>query len=489
MVASLQNYTQQAQTLAQAPIPQADAQRKRQMEEAWKAYRGDLPKPLKVEKDQPDDNVLSNRCGPIVDKGVSFLFGQNMPIECSEQDYVDGTWGDDDEKMTLLSQLAINGGVCGQPFVKIIPPQGDMDYPRIVVLDPQLVRIVTAPDDCSCHLAYVIEYPGTGDLQKRQIIARVDPNNDLTNTGEDDLEDTWTVTNYARKGNVGAWYQVGTPEDWPYPFAPVLTCQNLPNPNEAWGRSDLTPDIIEMNKVLNFLQSNTSRIIKYHAHPKTWGKGFHASQMEIAVNEVIVLNSLDGTLQNLEMHSDLRSSLEFAAVVRTDMDEQSRVPAVALGRLEALPRGNLSGVALQLLFQPLLEKTVQKQRLYGRLIREISRAALVLGGKITVQQFEDYEINLHWQDLLPADDLAGAQVALIYKQIGVSDATIMQRLGFDPDEEMQNSAEEDAKKLDMFAKGQGLPPPGAPTAPGMSQSPAMLQAQQQGQGSPFIGGR
>lgn len=478
MVASLQNYTQQAQTLAQAPIPQADAERKRQMEEAWKAYRGDLPKPLKVEKDQPDDNVLSNRCGPIVDKGVSFLFGQNVPIECDEQDYLDGTWGDDDEKMTLLSQLAINGGVCGQPFVKLIPPQGDMQYPRIVVLDSQLVRIVTAPDDCSCHLAYVVEYPGNGDLQKRQIIARVDPNNDLTNTGEDDLEDSWTVTNYARKGSVGAWYQVGTPEDWPYPFAPVLTCQNLPNPNEAWGRADLTPDIIEMNKVLNFLQSNTSRIIKYHAHPKTWGKGFHASQMEIAVNEVIVLNSMDGTLQNLEMHSDLRSSLEFAGVIRSDMDEQSRVPAVALGRLESLPRGNLSGVALQLLFQPLLEKTVQKQRLYGKLIREISRAALVLGNKITVQQYEDYDINLHWQDLLPADDLAGAQVALIYKQIGVSDATIMQRLGFDPDEEMQNSAEEDAKKLDMFSRGQGLP-----LAMPNQQQPGMPPE------SPFLGGQ
>lgn len=482
MVTSLQNYTQQAQTLAQAPIPQADQERKRQMDEAWKAYRGDLPKPLKVEKDQPDDNVLSNRCGPIVDKGVSFLFGQNMPIECDQQDYVDGTWGDDDDKMTLLSQLAINGGVCGQPFVKLIPPQGDMDYPRIVVLDPQLVRIVTAPDDCSCHLAYVIEYPGNGDLQKRQIIARVDPNNDLTNTGEDDLEDTWTVTNYARKGSVGAWYQVGTPEDWPYPFAPVLTCQNMPNPNEAWGRSDLTPDIIEMNKVLNFLQSNTSRIIKYHAHPKTWGKGFHASQMEIAVNEVIVLNSMDGTLQNLEMHSDLRSSLEFAAVIRTDMDEQSRVPAVALGRLEALPRGNLSGVALQLLFQPLLEKTVQKQRLYGKLIREISRAALVLGGKITVQQYEDYDINLHWQDLLPADDLAGAQVALIYKQIGVSNATIMQRLGFDPDEEMQNSADEAAKKNVLYSRGQGFPPEaGEPGMPMMQGQPG------QGQESPFMG--
>ncbi len=472
--------SQQAKTLAQAPVPQEDQQRKEAMKEAWKAYRGALQKPLKVEADQPDDNVLSNRCAPIVDKGVSFLFGQVLQIECDEQDFIDGTLGDDDDRMTLLSQMAINGGVTGQVFTKVIPAQGDMQYPRVIVMDSQLVRIVTAPDDCSCHLAYVIEYPGNGDMQKRQIIARVDPNSDLGSTGPDDMEDSWTITNYVKKGSATQWTQVDQ-EDWPYPFAPILTCQNLPAPNEAWGRADLTPDIIEMNKVLNFVQSNTSRIIKYHAHPKTWGKGFKASQMNIAVNEVIVLDSLEGTLENLEMKSDLSSSLNFAATLRSDMDEQSRVPAVALGRLAELPRGNISGVALQLLFQPLLEKTVQKQRLYGKLIREICRAALVLSNKISVQQYEDYEVNLHWQDLLPADDLAGAQVALIYKQLGISDQTIMQRLGFNPDEEMDKSAEEDQKKLDMFSKGQGMPPmPPGQQQPGQAPQPSMPMMQQQG---------
>src|SRR5258707_13591247 len=111
-----------------------------------------------------------------------------------------------------------------------------------------------------------------------------------------------------------------------------------------------------MNNVLNFTMSNISAILYWHAHPKTWGKGFKASQMNVAINEVLVIEAPDGTLQNLEMHSDLASSRNFSADVRSDMDEQSRVPAVALGRLESLPKGNISGVALQLLFQPLLEK-------------------------------------------------------------------------------------------------------------------------------------
>src|SRR5215472_15190048 len=138
-----------AQTLATAPVPRADQERKRQMKEAWKAYRGEFQPPLKVAQGQSDDNVITNSCGPIVDKGTSWLFGQPVKIEAKDakcQDFLDGFWGDDDDKMSLLSDVALNGGVCGQAFVKLIPIQGKMKYPRVVVLDPQLVRIVTSPD-------------------------------------------------------------------------------------------------------------------------------------------------------------------------------------------------------------------------------------------------------------------------------------------------------------------------------------------------------
>jgi hypothetical protein len=496
------------QALAQAPIPQADQERKQEMAEAWKSYKGRLQDPLKVGKDQPNDNVKSNRCAPIVDKGVSFLFGQVLKIEATDevpekdeipdlsdptaptkdkkpspqQEYIDGMWGDDDDKMTRLSKKAMNGGVCGQVFVKLIPAQGGMKYPRIVNLDPRNVRIVTDPEDCDLHLAYIIEYPAANDWQKRQIIARVDPNGSLETWGNDDLDDTWTITNYVRKGQTGVWMQVGTPEEWPYPFAPIFTCQNLPNPNEAWGIPDLTYDLIQLNKALNFVQSNTSRIIKFHGHPKTWAKGIKAGQMSIAVDDVIVLESLDATLQNLEMKSDLASSLNFIAVLRDNMDEQSRVPSVALGRLESLPRGNISGVALQLLFQPLIEKTVLKQRLYGRLIREVSRAALVLAGLIEVSQYEDYKISLHFQNLLPVDDLMAAQVAQKLLTIGVSESTVLAGLGYDAVEEAKKKMQEDEVKMKQAQSmasmmgqqpqpGQQFPPP-APGQPAGAQQPA-----------------
>src|SRR5689334_4502207 len=142
------------QTLAQAPIPQADQERKQQMKEAWKAYRGEFPKPLKIDPGETDDNVMPNLCAPVVDKGVSFLCNKPLKIEAGDgsekhspiQEFLDGFWGDDDDKMTRLTKIAMNGGVCGQAFVKLIPPQRGMKYPRMVNLDPMLVRMVTDPE-------------------------------------------------------------------------------------------------------------------------------------------------------------------------------------------------------------------------------------------------------------------------------------------------------------------------------------------------------
>lgn len=465
---------QTPQSLAQAPMPQVDSDRKRMMRDAWVAYKGELQKPLKVEKDQPDDNVLANRCAPIVDKGVSFLFGQVVKIEAEDekdaegetgpiQEFIDGMWGDDDRRMTLLTEIAMNGGICGQCFVKLTPPRGQMKYPGIVNLDPQNLRIVTDPEDSQTILAFVTEYPVSDGWQKRQIIARVDPNRSIDLWGDNDPDDYWTITNYVRYGPSGEWRQLGEQTIWSYPFSPIITWKNLPNPNEPWGLQDLTIDLIGVNKSINFLQSCISRILKYHGHPKTIATGTRMEQVNISIDGVICLEAPDADIKNLEMVSDLSTFLNFLTELRSNMDEQSRVPAVALGRLADLPKGQISGVALQLLFQPLLEKTTLKRRLYGTGIREVTRAALVLAGKIPVESYEDYGIDLHWPGLLPVDSLEEAQLCLLLEKLGASRDTLLQRLNLDPDKEAekkrQEEEEEQERQITAYSQGRGLPPP------------------------------
>lgn len=474
---------------------QDDQARAQAMIEAWQAYRGQLPDPLKVAPGQPNDNVKTNRCAPIVDKGVSWLFGKPVGIRIAansgtqtqsatgqgdtsadtatarRQDWLDGCLKAN-RLQARLQKAATNGGVCGHTFLMLHPdrplanPQG-ADYPRITLLDPATVSVRTAPDDVDLVQAYVIEYrvvAGSGTSAsgwRRKVIERVDPDGlaEESVTGYD-RDDTWQITDYTRAESGSFWVPSGPPSDWPYPFPPIADSQNLPNPNEYWGAPDLTRDLLGLNKVLNFVQSNTARIIKYHAHPKTWIKGARASQIDIGVDGLIGLPSTEASLQNLEMQSDLTSSMAFATDLRASMDELSRVPGVALGRLEDLPKGAVSGTTMRMLFEALTEKTESKRLLYGAMLEDLCMRLLWIAGC-----GEGIELELHWPDLLPVDDLLAAQAAVSYSQVGVPEKIIWDYLGFDPDVLADAQASQQQAQVAAVYAGKAMPSPDAAPSP------------------------
>lgn len=229
--------------------------------------------------------------------------------------------------------------------------------------------------------------------------------------------------------NLNSWTTTNE-QNWPYAWPPIVDCQNLPAPNEFWGISDIEPDILEINSGINFVISNMARIIKYHAHPKTWGKGFSANELKIAVDETLVLPSPDAELHNLEMQTDLTSSNEFYKRLKEALHEVSHTPEVATGKLESA--GNLSGLALQILYSPLVEKTETKRLLYGDMLVELNRRLLEIGGF-----GKDNITELQWQAVLPEDEKQKRETALVDKQLGVSDDTLLVQLGYNPDLERE----------------------------------------------------
>jgi hypothetical protein len=409
----------------------------------WRAYHGQQPKPLRVRPGQPDDNVVVNYCRVIVDKGVSFLFGQDLRFELDEvaeteaEQWLAACWRAN-RKMTTLQKLALNGAIAGHAFIKIVPQQ---PYPRLVVLDPATVAVTWDPDDLEQVVRYRIQYPAidpqTGKpITVRQLIARDGP--------------TWQITDQRSPADRTVWQTVSETV-WPYPWPPIVDCQNLPCPNEFWGISDLEDDLLQLNASINFVFSNLARIIRFHAHPKTWGRGFSANQLNVAVDETIVLPSPDASLQNLEMTSDLASSIQLLQRLREALHEIARVPEVATGRLERA--GALSGVALQILYQPLIEKTETKRRTYGDLLTELNRRLLALGG-----YGDDQHTIIHWPALIPGDPESEAKTLLLWQQLGASQDTILQKLGLDPDLERQKrdvtSAALGEQLLTAFERGQ-----------------------------------
>jgi hypothetical protein len=445
-------------------VPEIDEKQRRARQErikrAWAAYRGEFKPPFTEDdgKTATNDCVIVNRCGPAVKVSVDFLFGKDvtMTVDDSEaQDYLDAFWKANRQKK-LLKRWATNGSIAGHAFLRIIPSTDPTwPWPRIVVLDPMHVDVITDPDDVDNVLAYVIQYD-TGTMEKtvtkRTTIARNDPGKEYMVLGWDSDEE-WVIVNQVKYG-IGAhalWQLDGDPIPWDWHFAPVIECQNMVNPVEYLGEPDLTEDVIKANEIINFTASNISRILRLYAHPITWGRGFNASQLDRRPDNLVIINDPMGTLANLEMQSDLTSSLNFLGDLRADMDEETGVPEVALGRQSEIPRV-VSGVALELLYQTLLQKTTSKQCYYGDALEMLCSAVLEMAG-----YGANVEVEVHWPNLLPADDVATAQALTALVGIGLSEHTALQEAGYDPDDEAKKKDIENQSKTTLFDRGQGPP--------------------------------
>ena len=262
---------------------------------------------------------------------------------------------------------------------------------------------------------------------------------------------------------------------WEYPFPPIFHCQNMVIPNDVWGEPDITPDLIGLNNALNLVQSNINRVLKIYGTPFLWGKGISESSIDRSPGKIIILPPTpDATIQAVAIQSDIANALVFADDLRSDMDELTRIPGIATGRIKSMPRGNLSGIAIELLFMPESAKTEEKRCTYGELIIDVCKALLVLA-----RIKDDFDITLAWQAPTPHDDLQSMQAAVLKKQIGISDTTIQREQGYDPEEEYKLSQSEDERKVEAAQQAM------MPQAPTPAQPPqGMAQQQQQ---SPFIG--
>lgn len=129
-----------------------------------------------------------------------------------------------------------------------------------------------------------------------------------------------------------------------------------------------------------------------------------------------------------------------------------------------MPRGNLSGIAIELLFMRLLKQTEKKRALYGKLLIDVSKALLVLNGFSS-----DIGITIAFSSPIPHDDLPAIQAAIAKLEIGVSKTELQRELNYDPEEQAKLLQSEEEQALNT--RGQLLPPPGLP--PGIPGSPVL----------------
>ena len=556
-------------------LADADEQERLQrFKEAWNAYTDGSDDPLKPAQDGVNDSIIVPYEQVIVDKGKSFLFGDNVAFnvvpdddeqleldqrrlekklqerrkfkepdnedfdslgpttdrgegekkEKSDEDgedseapklerdpptrsqlaqkYLDRVWKRN-RKMTLLLKLGTNGGVFGHSFVKFVVKPGQ-ELPRLVVLDPATVSVEWDDEDIDDEpYAYKITW-NTVDrrdpenpkgIARRQRIERVGFDTDLseyvpesTDEGTDtDAEDKdpvepvdtvdestvnaakWLIIDewadmQGGSPSLAGWNEIST-KYWPYEWPPIIDAQNIPIPNEYWGKSDI--EEIKRNLVysINRLLSNMNRIIRLHAHPQIIGVGLTPEQvegLEFAPDSILPVPP-NAEITALEMQSDLKSSIETYLKLKELLHEVTRIPEVAAGKLESA--GNLSGTALDILYGPLKELTQEKRQTYGEMLETLNQRILEYGG------YEGLEVVTNWPDIVPKDDVAEGNSFTLDKQFGASNETILEARGYDPEQERERRENEHAEAMQHQADFIGLQGPVAENDDGGKPNP------------------
>lgn len=410
----------------------AKRERLTRISKAWDRYYGRHPDVFRPSKTDPrgEDNVKVNLCREIVDTSAFFLFGNGFDLE------VDGEAESEHEEWiekcfdfngfdVLSLDWATNGGVTGDAFLKVSPAEPGSAFPSITVLDSANVDADWEPDNYLKVRRYVISWKG------------VDRGRAMAYKQEISLDEggqSWTIADYVSPEKLQVYTLVNSVR-WNFPWCPVFHTKNLPAPNCFWGRADLEDDVMGTNQDVNFLWSTMKRILRIHAHPKLIGKGFNAKDLDLSVDTITMLNKPEADIKLLEMQGDLTATLETIRELKAVFHETTNVPEIAAGKVDNA--GQLSGLALQLLYGPLLRLTKTKQLLYGATLRELGKRLIELGNRVQVDT-----VTVQFPNPLPVNKLEEAQTGVVLKDVGVSTERVLTDLGYDATAEMEKRAEE-----------------------------------------------
>ena len=398
------------------PLSDEREQRNHYIRAAWRYYRGEHRRPLKVYEGEPDDNIILNLCKQLVNSSVAMLVGRGIRFEIVEgedtpaEDALREFWTAN-RKQLFLSQLATIGAVTGQPTIQFALPRDTHDPPlRLVLTDPSLLSILWAPDDMDRVLGYVLQWK-VDDTEYRQ---------DIIAPGQ--IENAqWLIRRLRR--SPGAEWTVMETTPWPYDWPPILTWQNLPNPLRVYGLSDL--EAAPLNDSVNMVASNTNRILRFHAHPRTIGVGVMAADVEsTAIDNFWAIPNPEAKVFNLEMQSDLGSSMRFLDFLRAAFFSESAGVDVTIFKDKI---GQITNFGLRVLFQDALDRLELKRASYGEAFIEVNRRALEVLG-----YGDNIRTRIHWPEPLPVDRGALAQLVNMELAGGlVSKETASTELGHD----------------------------------------------------------
>lgn len=416
---------------------------------------------------EPGEAQLTfNYVGALTDYIADFVFGRGATFSSAKQyahiipALLNRVWDTDNDKPTVLAEIAQHGGVTGDSFVKVAYDPGYKDpagnwHPgrvRILPLNPSQCFPEWHPHDRERLIRFKMKYR-------------------FWSTTLEGTRTVFTYTEVITDDVIEEFVNDELIDRRPNPLGqiPVVHTPNISASGSPWGLSDIE-HILSLNREYNEKATEVSDIINYHSAPVTIIQGGKASNLEKGARKIWGGLPVDAKVYNLENGVDLAGPLAYMALIKTAMHEMTGVPETALGQMQ--PISNTSGVALAIQFQPLMSRRDRKIRNYTAGLRRINELALrtlfifepetllynpdtdgiIQDGQPTQIDPADplvYRTEVHWPTPLPVDTLIKLNEIQLKMAVGLeSKRGALKDLGIEfPDEkaaELFDEARQDA---------------------------------------------
>ena len=443
----------------QGEIDQKWQDRLQRIRTNWNFYEGYHWEDMSAQ-DTPELSV--NYCRAFVNKFVSFELGKgfsfsthsnahNKPITADGMtlfDFLEYVW-DDNEQGKWCIDMGITKSVTGEAWVRVAfeestqdtDPFNEYEHGRITIpiMPTNVVFPEFDPHDSKRLVRLTIMY-----VYKKRVQEGV-----LGRYREEDTVFRQVWTNETITTRDGKEEPVTVKNK--YGVIPFVQIKNLSLVGKDEGVSDLE-DIIPLNTEYNMKQSNVSEIIDYHSSPVTVVYGARISNIEKGANKLWGGLPKDAKVENLEMKGDSGLSKNYIDSLKLSMCEVGNIPETVLGGASAI--SNTSGVALQYINLPLIERTrMKRQETISGIVRLNKMIILVAlcEGLITkpadVSNRDFYNTECELPDTLPKDTLIELQQIQMEMTMGIEDRQgAMKRMGKENIDELLNRIDEDRAK-------------------------------------------
>ncbi len=329
---------------------------------------------------------------------------------------------------TLDFQSAVDSAVLGDGAFKITW-DADARQPVVAAVDPQGLWAWWQPGQPSQLMRVVQRYELDAELAGVAFGEATLASDPATRAGRVKVVEDWRPD--TRRIEVDG----RTVRQGPNPFGwiPYVIYPNLARPHEFWGASDLE-DLLEICRELNRRMTTVSRVLEVAGYPITVLENVDGvSDLHLQPGAIWQLpEDSRAYLIDMLQGGGVSLHIDYINLLYRQLHDLSETPRTAFGDSGR----SLSGVALEVEIQPLVQKVMRKRRTWDTVYRRRNWMVLDLLERFGGQDFGGLRwTEPIWGEVLPSDReiLARTEAQLVTTGIQSRRAAAMKLGDNDPD--------------------------------------------------------